>query len=304
MIYVMLYGRLGNNLFQIATAASMAKRSGQDFSAFLQKSYYCTEPDNCYLPEYIEPFRSTILRKVKFVEETPQGLRIIYIDPNMELLTIPPEESVVVVVVDNFNTKWLDSDVVKELFEIDDKSLIHIKTHYAFLLDDDKNFCSVVVRRGDYMSLLNDYAICSVNYYKKAMKTINKRCGIQKFLIISDDIDWCKRNLAGNNVYFIDDEPPLIDLYLSALCKNHIISNSTFAFWGCLLTKQEGITCCPSPWFGISQRKLESGQQKFLPIEWVRIDNYSIYYLVGILIYLKKVVQKYSFKFFSLIFRK
>ena len=60
MIYINLEGRLGNNLWQIAAAATLADRLGESFCAVPNRYYHCPEPDNCNFVDYIQPFKSTI----------------------------------------------------------------------------------------------------------------------------------------------------------------------------------------------------------------------------------------------------
>lgn len=52
-IYVRLIGRMGNNMFQLAAAASLAYRMGVDCYAYPDPNYWAPEPDKCFLPDYI-----------------------------------------------------------------------------------------------------------------------------------------------------------------------------------------------------------------------------------------------------------
>jgi hypothetical protein len=73
---------------------------------------------------------------------------------------------------------------------------------------------------------------------------------VEKFLIFSDDIEWCKNNFKGPEFYFSENEIDIEDLFLMSLCDNHIISNSSFSWWGSWLCKKEGKKIIsPRLWF-------------------------------------------------------
>ena len=95
-----------------------------------------------------------------------------------------------------------------------------------------------------------------MSYYKKAMATFDSG---SVFLIISDDITWCKKHFRGENFFFVDDEPPIVDLYLQSLCTHNIISNSSFGWWGAWLNPNpEKKIVCPTPWFAPSGMKRDT----------------------------------------------
>ena len=71
---------------------------------------------------------------------------------------------------------------------------------------------------------------------------------------MSDDINWCKENLKGDNIIFIEDEPDYVDLWLMSLCEHNIITNSSFSWWGSWLNKyQDKIVIAPKVWFGANK---------------------------------------------------
>lgn len=122
-----------------------------------------------------------------------------------------------------------------------------------------------------------------MSYYNKAIDFLGRD---KKYLIISDDIDWCKRNFKGANFYFVDDEDPIIDLYIQTLCDNNIISNSTFSWWGAWLNpNKDKVVVCPDPWFGKSYSNYST--QDLIPEEWVQIENNLSFDLKCLAIYLR-----------------
>lgn len=82
------------------------------------------------------------------------------------------------------------------------------------------------------------------DYYLNAMDSIAKEIGNPVFYIFSQDQDWFKRNVANNTKYDIRyiqslNKRAIDDLYLMTKFKYHIISNSTFYWWGAWLAKSE-----------------------------------------------------------------
>lgn len=113
---------------------------------------------------------------------------------------------------------------------------------------------AIHIRRGDYLTTenMNNFGICSIRYYEKAISYITDKYPKASFFIFSDDILWCKSNLSIENATYVDlptETPDYISLYLMTKCKGHIIANSTFSFWGAYLAPLQGINIYPQKWF-------------------------------------------------------
>lgn len=108
---------------------------------------------------------------------------------------------------------------------------------------------AVHVRLGDYLDKKN-YHTCllETDYYKKAISMFPRDT---KFAIFSDDIMYCKKIFDGNNfTYVINNEVDLFDMIFMSTCKGHIIANSTFSWWGAWLgEKNGGKVIAPINWF-------------------------------------------------------
>lgn len=117
----------------------------------------------------------------------------------------------------------------------------------------ESNAVAVHVRRGDYLKH-PELNVCTESYYKRAIEHMKSRLEKPVFFFFSDDIEWCKSVFTGKDA--VDGETPaaiadpLIDLLLMSSCNHHIISNSTFAWWGAWLGKNsDQIVIAPDPWF-------------------------------------------------------
>lgn len=265
MVYSALKGRIGNNLFQIAAGLSLARKNNTQFAAHIRK-FILPEPDNCFLSVYLNQFRSNILRNVVLLEDIPEDV-INYKESGLSFCPIKYQHNIV---LDGYfqSEKYFDKKLIRELFSIDKLTDAFIRSKYDDILLQE--ITSINVRRGDFTAIPQYHPVCSITYYRNAIKYI----GADKlFMVISDDIVWCKKKFKGDNFYFVEDENPAIDLYLQSLCTNNIISNSSFSWWGAWLNSNpDKIVIAPSEnWVG----KLHplSDTQDLLPGNWVKLSN-------------------------------
>ncbi len=133
-----------------------------------------------------------------------------------------------------------DSDIKKGLGELID-------------IINDSNSVSIHIRRNDYdFEDFND--VCSDNYYLKSISYIEGKIDTPIFLVFSNRIDIAKKMLGEKKKFIYVDVNDrmngLGDLYLMSICKHHILSNSTFSWWGAALDKKLGnnITILPQKW--------------------------------------------------------
>merc|ERR1712032_885443 len=66
-------------------------------------------------------------------------------------------------------------------------------------------------------------------------------CLLSVFLVVSDDMVWCKRNLAASDTFMVGGNSPQVDLAIMALCNASIIDYGTFGVWGAVLAGGETI---------------------------------------------------------------
>ena len=114
------------------------------------------------------------------------------------------------------------------------------------------NSVSVHVRRGDYLKLQHMYALCSLEYYEKAVQLLSGKVQAPLVLFVfSDDIDWCKENFKFQaELHFIQTEDLYKDLFLMTKCRHHIIANSSYSWWGAWLNAHtDKIVIAPAKWY-------------------------------------------------------
>jgi hypothetical protein len=85
-------------------------------------------------------------------------------------------------------------------------------------------------------------------YVDRAMELISEYSTI---FVFSDDKLWVKENFNFDNLVIVEGLEDFEEMWLMSLCQNHIISNSTFSWWGTFLNKKEDKkVVAPSIWFG------------------------------------------------------
>lgn len=130
------------------------------------------------------------------------------------------------------------------------KELVYLRQ----LISSTTNSVSVHIRRGDYFKpkFVNIYGICTEDYFEKAITVIEEKVTNPSYYVFSDDLDWVKEHLHFNeNTIFIPnyDISQFAYIELMSLCKHHIISNSSFSWWGSVLNEQiDSIVISPSKW--------------------------------------------------------
>lgn len=270
MVYAILNGRLGNNLFQIATCASLAAKNNTDFCIF-PGEYITPPPENLSLIDYVKKFDKTILRNANFTSERP-AYSVLYQEKNFHFEKI---EYVDNMMIDGFfqSEKYFEPEVVRELYKIDPTTKSYIEEKYGHLFKEE--ITGLHVRRGDYFGNVDNHPICTLDYFKKAIKYIGKS---KRFLVFSDDIAWCKTKFKGDNFFFAENESSIVDIYLQSYCTNNIISNSSFSWWGAWLNPNPNkIVIGPDPWFGVAYQYKDT--KDLLPEGWVKIKNKMPLYL-------------------------
>ena len=149
-----------------------------------------------------------------------------------------------------YNGYWADhryfdscrSELLKELSlknPLDDQNQNLLKEN------DGKFVCSLHVRRGDFLKDPDYAGICDLDYYQRAIEIVSSKYEKPiRFLIFSNDMDWCKENLAnsfGNNeAIYVDwnkGNDSYKDMYLMSHCNANIIANSSFSWWAAYLNE-------------------------------------------------------------------
>lgn len=95
----------------------------------------------------------------------------------------------------------------------------------------NQNTVAVHVRRGDYLNqgTKDFHGLLDMDYYVRAMSYFQESVQAPKFIMFSDDPEWCRRNFQ---LPVMQGFSQVEDLYLMSSCRHGIMANSTFSWWG------------------------------------------------------------------------
>lgn len=114
------------------------------------------------------------------------------------------------------------------------------------------------IRRGDYVNNPFYVDLLKTNYYLESMKLFPN----DKFLIFSDDIEYCKKIFASD-CEFSEGLNEIDDLNKMASCKGIIMANSSFSWWAAYLSKAKVIA--PKLWY------TDGIERTTCPPEWIKV---------------------------------
>ena len=124
------------------------------------------------------------------------------------------------------------------------------------------DYVSIHVRRGDYVGNSFYVDLMQTDYYQKAMAEFPNK----KFLVFSDDIEWCKQQEIFKDCDFSENKTEIEDLNLMMRCNGHIIANSTFSWWGAYLGK--GKVVCPNETSWYTDKVIRTK----VPLSWKQLE--------------------------------
>ena len=92
----------------------------------------------------------------------------------------------------------------------------------------------ISVRRGkDFIRVQDFHPPCTVEYFNEGIKKLGTD---RQYVVMTDNIPWCKEVFTGSNFIFNDTVPEDLikghfDMAVGSLCDDFIIANSTFSWW-------------------------------------------------------------------------
>lgn len=266
MIYCKLKGGLANMLFQIAGTLGISKKYGMSpsFPNLNQNLNYLNQDDfyNSKL-KHAEEYK-LILGKINQIP--PKSHHLKYIHYPFHYVEIPLNDEDCSI-EGFFQSEKYFINAKSEIFELFKEPLIVQKIINEKYPQYSVRTTSLHVRRGDYLKLPNYHPTQPISYYEQAMNILKDETDY--FLVFSDDIEWCKENIIGDNIIYIDNEIDYIELYLMARCDNNIIANSSFSWWGAWLNKNENKkVVSPNLWFGCD---VGENTNDIIPKNWIKI---------------------------------
>lgn len=266
-------GRLGNQLFRVATIIGESEKKNIDY--FIPKEW-----------EHVEKFPN--LKNVYSISDINKNITNHYSEPKFGFNEIPYNggllsihgyfqsykffEGVEDKIIDSFRFYSENTEMVKYNFNSGKKRLcVHVR-HGDFY---DRN------TGGGHKGNENYHPVMTLKYYENALNFILDRTKIDEILVFTDHPEtkdfivneFDKFNLPL--VYFDYSDDYFSDFISQTLCDHFIIPNSTFSWWSSFLsTKNDNkIVCCPNEndWLGVSYSNFDVST--LLPPSWFRIPQ-------------------------------
>lgn len=281
MIKVRLNGGLGNQLFQYAFAYSLVK-SGYDVTLDASGFNMDAAHGGLELDEYDIKLavsnRLSLMERLKFeLVARSQCLAKIFKGVIIERsyafdkqMMRPPANSLIAGYFQSEKYFKHHRDELIQEFRLP-KNLRSSIYNQINVIKQYPGITSVHIRRGDYLLYPEIYQVCDKDYFLRAIALINDKYPDTKFLFFSDDMSWVKKNFSHSNFLFSEDNnSPKQDLYLMSLCSHHILSNSSFSWWGGWLNRKIHKTIiAPIRWY--SDDELDQSVSDVVPGDWLRI---------------------------------
>lgn len=257
MITCKLYGRTGNQLFQIAATIGHAVRNGFEYRIPKQT-------ENPELWPKIKTNTPELDGSEKFAG--------FYHEHTHKYLSLPPSDNII---LDGYFQSY-------KYFE-------HIIPSLRQIFNSPNltrwNTIAIHVRRGDYLNFPDKHPVLPLRYYMNSIQHIVQQMGWIdgefEIKVFSDDYEWCEENFKPYNIGYKciikerihPDEPAEYDLFEMATSQHIIIANSSFSYWAAILNANPNkIICSPryDSWFGPGNKHLDTID--LLPPTWKQID--------------------------------
>jgi hypothetical protein len=147
---------------------------------------------------------------------------------------------------------------------------------YLKMASDAKEATPIALhlRRGDYVNHLDSIGVLSTEYFLRALDQLLDRLGRHdsEVWVFSDSIETVKGELGNlkGNIRFITpptDSSAAENLSLFSMASAHVISNSTFSYWGAMLGSGSMVVA-PQKWFSGWEDPLD-----LIPPNWHRLES-------------------------------
>lgn len=254
------YGNLCNSMFQFAAVLGIAKKYNYEVAIPHNKTYYDVNYernntsifDGFDISTPILELSSSTFSEVKFPFH--------YIDRKVDDFTD---------IVGYFQSERYFENAIDEV-----RSQFKFKRQVKDKIDlskypDPSKCTSMHIRLGDYMKKRHHHPVLPPSYWRNAVK----KAGLDHIVIFSDDSEHAKRMFGeSDQIVYSTEKDPFEALYHISLCRNNILCNSTFGWWGAWLGENKSIdkvVVAPEIWFGPGHNSFNP--KDIIPNRWLKL---------------------------------
>lgn len=263
------HGNLGNQLFQYAALIGLCKMYGHQlflpawqYSDFFEAQFPQSQPTHKWQWQFDnEPhFHYALDHYHRLLDDETK---------NFDLLG------------------WFQSEKYWDVCKEDVKAALTFKpsfieevknkyTQKVPLQGDLRGSIAISIRRGDYVDNPNYYQL-PIDYYLHALYENFPDWKERHIIIFSDDFHYCKIHFAAaSNVAYAEGLNAIEQLCLMSLCKDFIIANSTFSWWGAYLAELQRpcttIVVRPNHHFA-GKLQQSSDWSDYYPNRWINFEH-------------------------------
>jgi hypothetical protein len=253
MVTFVNMGRLGNYLFECATAYAYALKHKQQFTTPHKTNNPFWDP--IYFLHLIKAAPSYPRKPTHYIKERGHQYQ--------ELPFHPSWDGDNIILQGYFQSERYFKDYREEVLK-------------AFNLPwNPHNNVSIHVRRGDYLQYPDKHPVVPDQFYVDAVNYFIEK-GFNEFHIYSDDMEYCINRFQYHpraRFVFSGTVPssPIGDLIgISECAGGHINSSSTFSWWGAWLNQNPSkIVITPKQWFMPGHGNLNTDD--IIPESWIKM---------------------------------
>ena len=132
------------------------------------------------------------------------------------------------------------------------------------------------VRRGDYLNHPSPEfpAVLPSSWFINQMETIRSSNPKARFLVFSDDLDYCQRKFGADPTVSLVDGDAVQSLLAMSLCKGGVLSASSLSWWAAYLSSErsEGPFIAPKYWINWRSQSWGTETLESSPfVHWVNV---------------------------------
>lgn len=282
MIYLVIKGGLGNQLYQLAFTEYMSKK--YNLKIFIDTKYLSynilfnsqrffsldklglNNYKKCnYFSSFIVFCFTNLCKKLNIVKLSIFSNYIFIVDDSFNDFNQMTKPSFII--LNGYFQNLSNQQIVIKDFILKNKSILNYKN---FMYNFQNKVC-VHIRRGDYLKYMDTFKVQELKYYIESIRYIKDNIKSPIFLFFSDDKEYVLNNFQIDNInsFHISTNNDTDDFLIMSNCSHFIISNSTFSLWAALFSSfNNKLTIYPKNWF-VQDVRNQDFINKNIPYNWL-----------------------------------